>query len=223
MDELRQLSELIGRIYDAAVDPIVWPEVVERTAVWLDAPMGLLMTPFNPPSTGGYVLPFGIDQAGLELWGARYQAHDIWAQRCSAAGLVFEGNVVCGDEYLPEDEFYDSLIYREHLSRYDIAQVLTGVVFDPDSPLVIPTVCAVYRGRNDVRFGEDEKRKLGLLIPHFSRALGVMMRLRDAEFRVAASLAALDRIHSGIVLFAAGAGWFSPMPQHYGFSRKTTG
>lgn len=72
MDELRQLSELIGRIYDAAVDPIVWPEVVERTAVWLDAPMGLLMTPFNPPSTGGYVLPFGIDQAGLELWRARY-------------------------------------------------------------------------------------------------------------------------------------------------------
>lgn len=69
MDELRQLSDLIGRIYDAAVDPIVWPEVVERTTVWLDAPKGLLMTPFNPPSTGGYALPFGIDQAGLELWG----------------------------------------------------------------------------------------------------------------------------------------------------------
>lgn len=86
MDELRQLSELIGRIYDAAVDPIVWTEVVERTAVWLDAPMGLLMTPFNPPSTGGYVLPFGIDQAGLELWGARYVGAPLVAARMVAMG-----------------------------------------------------------------------------------------------------------------------------------------
>lgn len=81
---------------------------------------------------------------------------------------------------------------------------MCGIVFDVESPLVITTSCAVYRGRGDPRFGEREKNKLSLLVPHFSRALGVMLRLRDAEFRVAASLAALDRIASGILLFAAG-------------------
>ena len=204
MDELHQLSELIGRIYDASVEPALLPEVIERTSRWLDAPKGLFLTPLHPPSAGGYALPYGIDSAGMELWATRYQPHDIWAQRGMAAGLFVEGNIGCGHEYLPDEELYDSLIYREHLCRYDIAQVLSGVVFDMQSPLSIPTICAVYRGRNDARFGETEKRKLGLLVPHFSRAMGVMLRLRDAEFRVATSLAALERIHSGILLFAAG-------------------
>jgi DNA-binding CsgD family transcriptional regulator len=204
MDELRQLSELIGRIYDASVEPALLPEVIERTANWIGAPRGMMFTPFHPPSAGGYALPYGIDQAGMELWGTRYQAHDIWAQRCFAAGLAYEGNVVCGHDYLPDEEFYDSVIYREHLCRYDIAQMMCGVVFDTESPLAITTACAVYRGRGDPRFGEREKSKLSLLVPHFSRALGVMLRLRDAEFRVTASLAALDRIASGILLFAAG-------------------
>lgn len=204
MNDLRQLSELIGRIYDASVEPALLPEVIERTAIWIGAPQGMMFTPFHPPSAGGYALPYGIDQAGMELWATRYQPHDIWAQRCFAAGLAYEGNVVCGHEFLPDQELYESVIYREHLCQYDIAQMMCAVVFDTESPLAITTACSLYRGRDEPRFGEREKNKLSLLVPHFSRALGVMLRLRDAEFRVAASLAALDRIASGILLFAAG-------------------
>jgi DNA-binding CsgD family transcriptional regulator len=112
--------------------------------------------------------------------------------------------VVCGHEFLPDQELYDSVIYREHLCQYDIAQMMCAVVFDTESPLAITTACSLYRGRDEPRFGEPEKNKLSLLVPHFSRALGVMLRLRDAEFRVATSLAALDRIASGILLFSPG-------------------
>lgn len=206
MDDLRQLSDLIGRVYDASVDPNIWPEVVERTAKWLEAPKGILMTPLHPPSGGGFALSYGVEQTVLELWGTHYYAHDVWVQRCQAAGLGFEGNVVCGHEYISDEEFHSSVIYRECLSFHDIAQVLTGIIFDMESPLMVATVCAVYRGRNDARFGEREKYRFNLLIPHLSRALGVMMRLRDADFRVAASRAALDRINSGVILFATGGG-----------------
>src|SRR5262249_47708194 len=43
----------------------------------------------------------------------------------------------------------------------------------------------------------------GVLIPHLSRALGIMFRLRDAELKVASSRAALDRLESGVVLIGA--------------------
>jgi DNA-binding CsgD family transcriptional regulator len=39
-----------------------------------------------------------------------------------------------------------------------------------------------------------------LLVPHISRALGVMQRLRDADLKLAASLAALDKMPVGVLL-----------------------
>lgn len=39
-----------------------------------------------------------------------------------------------------------------------------------------------------------------MLVPHFSRALGIMFRLRDAELKVAATRAALDRLAGGVIL-----------------------
>lgn len=38
------------------------------------------------------------------------------------------------------------------------------------------------------------------LVPHLSRALGVMCHLRDSAFRMAASLAALDQLAGGVLL-----------------------
>lgn len=50
------------------------------------------------------------------------------------------------------------------------------------------------------------KQKLSLLLPHLSRALGVMFKLRDAEFKVASTLAALDCVATGILLLGQGDG-----------------
>jgi DNA-binding CsgD family transcriptional regulator len=42
---------------------------------------------------------------------------------------------------------------------------------------------------------------MSALLPHLSRSLGVMFRLRDAEFNLTVTLAALDRLATGVVLF----------------------
>ena len=39
-----------------------------------------------------------------------------------------------------------------------------------------------------------------ILMPHLSRSLGVMQRIRSTELTMATSLAALDRLPSGVVL-----------------------
>ena len=67
----------------------------------------------------------------------------------------------------------------------------------------MPTSCSFYRRTVDNDFTEDERRKLALLVPHFSRALGVMTRLRLSDLKVASTLSALDQLPVAVLLMAA--------------------
>lgn len=62
----------------------------------------------------------------------------------------------------------------------------------------------MYRGRKHKPFSEADRKRYKLLMPHLSRALGMQFRLRDAEHRVAASLAALEGLGAAALLVGAG-------------------
>lgn len=59
---------------------------------------------------------------------------------------------------------------------------------------------SLHRPTEERGFGKEERRRMRLLLPHLARALGVMHRLRDAELKGGSSLAALDRLATGVVL-----------------------
>ena len=67
----------------------------------------------------------------------------------------------------------------------------------------MPTACSFYRRSGEEHYGEDERRRLALLVPHFSRALGVMTRLRLNDLKVASSLSALDQLPIAVLLMSA--------------------
>jgi DNA-binding CsgD family transcriptional regulator len=89
------------------------------------------------------------------------------------------------------------------LRHLDIGRLCCGVVFDmrPSS-----TPATVFSAARELArpYSADEKNAMRLLVPHLSRALGVMYRLRDADLKLAVSLAALDRLSVGVVLLDAG-------------------
>lgn len=191
---------VIGRIYEAALDPALWSAVVADIVAVQDAGKALLFSPLHSPAQGGLVYPVGISESALQQWADRYVQHDVWSQAGVAKGLFSEGNVALDEELVPHDVFVTSVMYREFLSKLDIARLCTGVVFGMASREVPPIVMAVYRGIGERRFDERTRAIHRLVVPHLSRALGIMYRLRDAELRVAASLAALDRLASGVLL-----------------------
>lgn len=132
--------------------------------------------------------------------GARYLQHDIWMHVSIARGLYVEGCAILDKDLVPEDEFVQSIIYREHLHKIGVARVCAGGIFDMSAQHVLPTLIGTYRGLNEPRFDEANRDRMKLLVPHLSRALGVMYRLRDAELKMAATFAALDRLSSAVVL-----------------------
>jgi DNA-binding CsgD family transcriptional regulator len=197
---MRDFSALIDRIYQGATDPGAWPEIIQHISAWLGAPKIILFTPLVVPAAGGFMFPHGISQRYFELWPTHHKPMDLWAQRALESGFVVQGRVGVGTELVPAVELAASRWYTEVLATEDIFQMLTSIVFDGSDGQNPCVVCSVYRGLDAESFDDDDKQKLSLVLPHISRALGVMLKLRNAEFKMAASYAALDRIGSGVFL-----------------------
>ncbi len=191
---LERFNALVHLIYEGATDISAWTRIVPALANHLDAEKGLLLTPFDAPDKGGFIFPHGIGQQHIELWKSRYLPEDLWARRMVERNLFYEGNVILGRDIATDEELRASTWYREFLVEMDIFQFITGIVFEHGRLDVPSTGCPFYRGVNAPPFDEEHRARLRLLMPHISRSLGVMFKLRDAEFRIAASLQALDRV-----------------------------
>jgi DNA-binding CsgD family transcriptional regulator len=197
------LLDLIGTIYDASVQPSKWPQVVAETASLMGSTRALMLTPFHRLDAGGIYFPHGIPETFMQQYASRYIEHDIWAQRGMERGAYVEGNVFRDRDLLTLQEMLESIFYREFLSKMDILRLCSGVVFSQHSAVPMPTNLAFFRGVREPEFDEGNRDFLRLALPHFSRALGIHVRLHDAELRSALSLSALDRLASGVILVGA--------------------
>jgi DNA-binding CsgD family transcriptional regulator len=200
--ELVQLSSLIGLIYEGATDPSRWTkDILPAVAEYIQAPECILFTNLHTPQNGGYFFIHGIAQDHVDLYMNKYQSEDVWTIAYLEKNIAIEGNVFTGDELVPREQLLASKIYKECLSRdKNMAQLLSGVVFGLDSTTSMPVACSFFRGLHHPTFDEVDRARMRLVIPHLSRSLGVMQRLRSAELAVSTTLTALDRLPSGVLL-----------------------
>jgi DNA-binding CsgD family transcriptional regulator len=196
------LLELVNHIYEGAVRADEWRAIVAHVASFFGTERAALFSTFVGPSQGGLGITHGLPEAGLRRWGDEYLAtDDIWAQAAIRKGAFRAGLVFRDTDLVPQEEFAASRIYRELLRHIGIGRMCTGVIFD-NAGDVQPTTCGIYRPLEEPPFSDDTRAAMAALLPHFSRALGVMYRLRDAQFNLAVTLGALDRVASGVALFA---------------------
>jgi len=195
-----ELSQLLHRIYEAAVDPRQWTEAVAAVAASLQAHKGMLFTPYLGPQDGGLVFPWNLSETDLQLWGTRFMAHDIWSNAGLECGFWQREGAVCADgDLVPRDMLEQSVFYREFLSTIDIGHMCVCQVFN-GAPGLPATALTVYRPVDGQPFSRDDQAWLGQLVPHLSRALGVMHRLDTSRLQAASALGSLDRLPFGVAL-----------------------
>ena len=151
---------------------------------------------------GGFIFPHGIPEQHIQLWATKYVDKDIWALKVVEKRLMREENVILGWELLSEAEFEESAFYREFLSRMDLWHLCTGIVFDGETSKAPLTAISLFNGRKAKPYSESDRDLVRLTVRHLSRALGTMFRLRDAEFRLAANVAAADPTVAGRLVAA---------------------
>lgn len=204
--ELAAFSTLVEHIYQGATEPDAWATIPQAIAQWMQSPKATLFTPLNTPDQGGFVRTHDIDAHAIELWGTRYLTLDPWAARVMSGGLYETGAVFRDQELLPAVELVQTEFYKEFLQRMDVGRMVSGVVFGlagQTSPADMLVSCTCHRQLNRP-YEDADVFRMRLLLPHLSRALGVMFRLRRADFRLECSLAALDLMPQAALLLERG-------------------
>jgi DNA-binding CsgD family transcriptional regulator len=196
-----RFSGLVDDIYKAALEPGQWSSAVQRVSELHQCRAALLLTPSTAPKAGGFIFAHGLSAAHLDMWATKYVNHDPWVKVANEKDVYHEGNVFLSDDLLSREDLEKTVFYREYLTQVDVGSFCTGIVFNGKRTGYAETSCSFFNRLRAPAFTEHDKKLHSLTVTHLSRALGTMYTLRDAELRLAANMAALDRVSAGVLLF----------------------
>jgi hypothetical protein len=110
MDEAEEMSELIGDIYDASLDPDRWDRVLERSTRFLKTATASIGSFDSLNRHLTFSKTWGYDPYYLQLFLDRYAKTNPVN---SSAWLVQAGEVIAIGDMVPYEEYAASAIFRE--------------------------------------------------------------------------------------------------------------
>jgi DNA-binding CsgD family transcriptional regulator len=188
------LSDLIGRVYESAIDPSRWDDTLALTAAMLgpaewDVAM-LLWERSNPPG-GRFVAAAGVGPMIREIYCSTFAGRNPWTQRISPQPL---GRVVDSFDIMSREELTEHPIYANFLQAWEMERAV-GVMLDRHGQerlgLIMPG-----RPNRDL---DGLKRGLRILAPHLQRAVRISRSLGEANLRTDAATSALDHAPVAVV------------------------
>jgi DNA-binding CsgD family transcriptional regulator/PAS domain-containing protein len=199
MVETELLGTLIGDIYDAALDPALWQDVLGSTKQFVGGQAASLAWKDAVAKRGhSFYDDSEIDPHYRQLYFDKY----IKLDPCTTGQFFAEiGEAVCTTDVIAYDEFRQTRFYREWVRPQQLADAALALL---DKTATSMAFLGLFRHERHGLFDEEARRRIRLLAPHFRRALliGKLIDLKTAE---AASLAdTLDGIGAGMFLVDAG-------------------
>jgi DNA-binding CsgD family transcriptional regulator len=185
-----QLSELIGSIYDRAIDPGNWPETLGRIRVLIGAENAALS--LIDLRRNAFVLNFleNVPEAwtkSIAQWGG--QILDAWGGVDRFKALSLSEPFVWSRTISPIPKGTNS--YVDEMTGAGFADSM-GLVLARDDAVV--GALGFGRKRKAGPFGKDDVATARLLLPHLQRAIAFSRLLELATLRASAFEAALDAL-----------------------------
>lgn len=192
--EPEDLSGLIGEIYDAAINPDLWPGILKAAAAFVGGPAASLFSKDAMARTGVVAYGCGIDPHYERLYFERYVKLDP-----ATTGHFFakiEEPIATAD-LIPYDEFLETRFYREWAKPQHLVDFVASVL---DKSTTSAAIFGVFRHERDGVVDEETRRRMRLLVPHVRRAV-LIGRVIDFGKSEAAALAdTLDGLAAGMFL-----------------------
>lgn len=195
--ELREtrVSGLIAHLYDAALDEALWRGTAARIADALGSTSAVLKLHGDGASvnllecTENLIVP-----AHEQAWADDWHRRDLWVERSVAWGM---SRVVTSEDLVTPAEQTRSGFYQEWLRRLGIHHML-GAVFPAADGAI--GVLGIHRPRGAGAYTQSERRQAALVLPHLQRALRLGQRLAARSHLQAATVEALDRLDTGVLV-----------------------
>src|ERR1700730_16641982 len=198
MDQVEQLPELIGEIYDAALDPSLWNDVVGKVARFVGGPAAVAVSKNATTGNGNACEESGTDPYYSELYFGKYAEPDP-----STTGRYFAdiGQSKAIAYLMPCRAFLETRFYEEWARPQALADFLSAVL---DKSANDAELFGVFSHERDGIVDDEPRRRMRLIVPHIRQA-ALVGRLIDLKAADTAYLAdTLDGLSAGMCLVDAG-------------------
>lgn len=197
MEETEQLSNLIGNIYDAVLEPTLWTGVVEKAGSFVGGSGASIFSQDAIRRVGNSYYSCGVDADYEQLYFNKYVRFDP----LSAAYLTLNvGEVTSSSLIVPPAEFFETRFYREWAQPQGWIDNVIAIL--ERSPTSIGAFI-VFRHEREGLADDNARRLLRLITPHLRRAalIGKVIDLKVVEAATFADM--LDGLSASIFLVDA--------------------
>jgi DNA-binding CsgD family transcriptional regulator len=192
--ETTALSNLIGDIYDAALDPQLWTRVLEGSCSFVGGFSAVLYWHDAATERSAILHSFNQNPHYLQLYFEKYLPMN---PMFPAAIFMEPGLVHTSDDLVPREEFNKTRFYREWCKPQGIVDALAANL---ERGLTSSALFNIQWGENDGPLDEGVRNRAALIVPHLQRAVAIG-RLFDQQKTVEAILTeTLDHIDAGVFL-----------------------
>lgn len=182
MGELEQVSTLIGDIYDASLDPALWPLVLEKSASFVGGVASALFMRDSVRKTQNNICTWGYDPDYTRVYLKKFIQFDPF----TTGQLFFElEEPVALADIMPHAEFRESLFYKEWVRPQGWIDFIVATL---DRSATSYAAFSVIRHERDGIFDNETRRRMKLIVPHVRRAvlIGKVINLCKVEAAVLA-------------------------------------
>ena len=192
-DDQQRLSDLIGVIYDAAIDPSLWKGAIERAAYFVGGTGAALINKDVGARNADSQHEFGFQRLPVALFEPIYPA----------AEPHFLGDIeqpIATTDLIPVGELRRTELYRQWAQPQGLVDFISAVL---DRTTISSAIFGVFRHERNGLVDDRARRQMRLIAPHIRRAvlIGRMFEFKAGE--VATFVDALDGLSTGMYLVDA--------------------
>lgn len=194
MSEAEKLSVLTGMVYDAALEPALWPIALGKVANFVGGVAAGIYSKDVNKNGHIYYDDGKLDPSYVRLYFEKYIRFDP-----STTGHFFAeiGEPVSTSDVLPYNEFVETRFYKEWAQPQGLVDFVSAIL---DKSATSIASFGVFRDERDGLVDDEARNRMRLVVPHVRRSvlIGKILGLKTAE---AATLTqTLDGISAGMFL-----------------------
>jgi len=192
--EASTLSELIGDIYDAALDPALWTRALDRACSFVGGSSAILHWRDVARESSAALHLFNNDPHYTRLYFEKY-----WSMNpvFPAATFVESGIIYTPSEMVPQAELVETRFYREWMKPQGIVGcVATNLEKGAASSIVL----TIRRHEGHGMVDGEMRYRAALIVPHFQRAAAIGRLFDQSKATQAVLTETLENVETGLFL-----------------------
>jgi DNA-binding CsgD family transcriptional regulator len=193
---MHDFDRLVGQVYDAAVEPGRWPQVLEILSDFLEG-AATKLTFQNVRTSRSEANSVRMPPEADVTYAQYYYKTNVFLQRIAK---LRAGTLIPVWNLLPREVYQRSEFYNDFCRPNDMCHPI-GVVLANEPDVRVVFTCGSARVAGE--FEPEHLDRLRRIGPHLVRAASVSLRLSRSEIARNANAEALDRVTQGVLIVAA--------------------